>query len=141
MHISKEFLMEAVGLALLVALILIGMQLFRRTVKITSLLELEQEQKISELEEYEVVQFDGLQMDGMTVISYIKKMVGTYSLPVRVNTGQGDFEVTDRSQYNRLREPRDEMYINPLALYRCTVMRDANEVITEIKLTIQEGGN
>ena len=39
MNISKEFLMEAVGLSLLVALILIGMQMFHKTIKITTLLQ------------------------------------------------------------------------------------------------------
>lgn len=141
MHISKEFLMEAVGLALLVALILIGMQLFQKAVQVTSLLEQEQKQKISELEEYEIIQFDGLQMDGMTAISYIKKMIGTYNLPVCVDAGSGEFMVTGRNQYSRLREPEDEMYMNPLAMYRCVVSRDANEVITGVSLTIQAGGN
>lgn len=140
MQVSKEFLMEAVGLALLVALILISMQIFQRAVKITSLLEEGQEQKISELEEYEIVQYDGLQIDGMTAISYIKKMVGTYQMPVQVCNEKGNFMISDRSGYEKLRNVNSENYINPLAKYRCTVVRDENEVITEVIVKIETGG-
>ncbi len=141
MNISKEFLMEAVGLSLLVALILISMQLFQRTMKITALLEGGQEQKISELEEYEIIQYEGMQLDGMTAVSYIKKMVGTYELPVLVVTTKNEFKITERSQYGELRDAGSEYYINPLAKYRCEVVRDENEVITEVKICIENGGN
>lgn len=140
MHISKEFLLEAVGLSLVVALILISMQIFQRAVKITSLLERGQEKQIAQLEEYEIVKYDGLQMDGMTVISYIKKMTGTYELPVQVVTINGKFTVSEPSQYMSLRDSDSEQYINPFAKYRCEVIRNENAVITEIKIEIEKGG-
>jgi len=138
MHISKEFLLEAVGLSMVVALILISMQIFQRAVKITTLLELDQEQQIVMLEEYEIVKYDGLQMDGMTVISYIKKMTGTYGLPVHVVTTKGEFTVSEKSQYADIRNIDSELYINPLAKYRCEVMRNENEVITEIRIQVEK---
>ena len=49
MNVSKEFLMEAVGLSLLVALILISMQMFERAMKMTALLEERQEQQMMTL--------------------------------------------------------------------------------------------
>ncbi len=140
MHVSKEFLMEAVGLALLVALIFVSMQLFQRATKITTILGEGQEQRLSELEEYEIVQFEGLLIDGMTAVSYIKKMVGTYELPVTVVTAAEEFKVTDRSQYDGLRDTESGQYINPLAKYRCEVVRDENEVITEVKIKVENGG-
>ena len=141
MHISKEFLLEAVGLSLAVALILISMQVFERGVKITTLLEKGQEQQIVQLEEYEIVKYDGLLVDGMTAISYIKKMTGTYGLTVHVITAKGEFEVSEPSQYINLRDAGSEQYINPLAKYICKVIRDENEVITEIKIEMEQGGN
>ena len=141
MHISKEFLLEAVGLSMVVALILISMQIFQRAVKITTLLEKNQEQQLLELEEYEIVKFDGVLIDGMTAISYIKKMTGTYELPVHVVTTRGEFTVMDESQYGNLRNMESEQYMIPLAKYRCEVVRNENEVITNIKIQIEKDGN
>ena len=86
MTVSKEFLLEAVGLSILVALLLISVQLFQRAQKLTALLEEEQEHQITELEEYEIVKYDGLTVDGMTAINYIKRMTGYYNLLVEVVT-------------------------------------------------------
>ncbi len=137
MHVSKEFLMEAVGLSLLVALILISMQMFRRAVQLSSLLEENQEQQIAELEEYEIVRYDGLLIDGMTAVGYIKRMVGGYDLTVHVTTEEGKCVISDRSEYPELRNVESEKYINPMAKYRCEVIRDENESIREIKLEIE----
>ena len=140
MHVSKEFLLEAVGLSLLVALILISMQMFQRATKITSLLEDGQEKQIMELEEYEIVKYDGLLIDGMTAISYIKKMVGTYELPVRVTTTQKEFLVEEKEDCDALRDIESVKYINPLAKYHCEVSRDENEVITEVRIKVEKKG-
>ena len=132
MHVSKEFLMEAVGLSLLVALILVSMQMFQRAMKTTAILEERQAQQATELEEYEIVKYDDLLIDGMTAISYIKRMTGSYGLPVRVSTGRGNFVVTESTQYAELRNTGSDNYISPLEKYRCKVVRDDNRVITEI---------
>ncbi len=138
MHVSKEFLMEAVELSLMVALILISMQLFQRAVKITDLLEANQERKISELEEYEIVKYDGLLIDGMTAIGYIKKMIGTYELSVKVVTEKGEFVITDQSEYAELRNIASVKYISPLTKYRCEIKRDENEAISEIIIRVEK---
>ena len=140
MHISKEFLLEAVGLSLVVALILISMQIFQRSAKLTATFEKSQEQQIAELEEYEIVKFDGMQMDGVTVISYIKKMIGTYELPVWILKEKGVFVISDTSQYVSLRDADSELYINPFGKYRCEVIRDENEAISEIKIHVEKEG-
>lgn len=134
MNISKEFLMEAVGLSLLVALILIGMQLFQKTIKITTFLEKQQEQKIAELEEYEVVKYDELVIDGITAIGYIKKVVGDYELPVIIEESQRKFSITECTEFCLLRDMDSEKYISPYVTYQCKVIRDENDVITKIRL-------
>lgn len=140
MHISKEFLMEAVGLSLVVALLLIGMQVFNRAMKITSSLEKRQEEKIAEIEEYEIVQYDGLVLDGMSAIGYIKKMIGNYGLRVHVVTETEEFLISDRSEYQEMRDSSSKKYINPLAKYRCTVIRDENDVITSVEIVVERAG-
>jgi len=140
MHISKEFLMEAVGLSLVVALLLIGMQVFNRAMKITSSLEERQEEKIAEIEEYEIVQYDGLVLDGMSAIGYIKKMIGNYGLRVHVVTETEEFVISDRSEYQEMRDSSSKKYINPLAKYRCMVIRDENDVITSVEIVVERAG-
>lgn len=140
MHVSKEFLMEAVGLSLLVALLLISMQLFQRATKLTSLLEEGQERQINEIEEYEIIKYDGLAVDGMTAVSYIKRVTGTYGLPVEVVTLNGIFFVEGKEAYEELRSSSSEKYINPLAKYRCSVLRDENQVISKIKFEVEKEG-
>ena len=139
MHISKEFLIEAVGLSLLVALLLISVRIFERTVHITDLVKEEQEQRILEIEEYEIMQYDGMFLDGMTVIGYIKNMVDNYSLPVHVTTEQNSYIVEDSEWYTLFRNPDSVYYIHPFMLYFCDVCRDENGSITEIQITVKEG--
>lgn len=139
MQISKEFLMEAVGLSLLVALALIGMQLFQRSIKITEMLNEEQEKKITEMEEYEIVKYDGLFVDGMTVISYIKTMVNVYGLPVHVTDDKRSFTVSDTSEFGNLRNMESDWYINPVEQYECTVKRDENGAINNIMIKKVKG--
>ena len=137
MRVSKEFLMEAVSLSLLVALILISVQMFQRANKITLLLEEGQEQKIQELEEYEIVRYDGMEIDGITVIGYIKTLVGTYQIPANVTTQNNAFIVKDKEEYSSLRDPNSDKYIFPLSLYLCEVIRDENGSIIEVKIVVE----
>lgn len=140
MNVSKEFLLEAFGLSLLVALILISVQMFQRATQFTELLEQEQEKRITELEEYEVVKFDGLMIDGMTAIGYIKRVTGNYELPVKITSLQGTFIVEGKEDYASLRDMDSRHYINPLAKYKCEVLRDENGTISEVTLVIETEG-
>ncbi|MBP3611438.1 MAG: hypothetical protein J6J42_14025 [Lachnospiraceae bacterium] len=141
MQVSKEFLAEAFGLSLLVALMLIGVHLFQRGTRLTSLLEENQEQQIVQLEEYEIVKYDGLWIDGMTAVNYIKTVTGVYGLPVNVNTVQGTFTVTKQEDYVKLRDISSEFYINPFITYQCEVLRDENGEICKVKLKTEMEGD
>lgn len=140
MSVSKEFLMEAVGLTILVALLLISVQMFQRAVKLTNLLEEGQEQQISELEEYEIIKYDGLKMDGMTVVNYIKRMTGSYAMVVELETTGGSF-IIKKEDYSELKDSTSPKYVSPLAIYNCEVFRDENLTISKIKITIERSGD
>lgn len=136
MSISKEFLLEAVGLSLLVALLLISVQLFQKAIKLSSLAEEKQQQQITELEEYEIWKYDGLVIDGMTAINYIKRMLGSYGMPVHISNEKGESSISELSEYGQLRNTDSDKYINPLAVFRCRVERDDNDEI--IKIIIEQ---
>ena len=141
MHVSKEFLLEAVGLSMVVALIMISMQIFQKAEKITSMLEVGQESYIEELETYEIVKYDGLAMDGITTVNYIKRMVISYELPVTVVLKECEYIVSTATDCNDLRDVNSEYYINPMEKYQCEISRDENDVIKEIKLVIVKEGD
>ena len=140
MNISKEFLLEAVGLSLLVALLLIGMQMFKKTIKITTLMERKQEETISNLEEYELVKYDDMLIDGITALGYIKNVVGEYHITVIVEEKQRKFSITERDEFGLLRDVDSKKYINPYGFYQCKVIRNENDVITEINLVREQEG-
>ena len=139
-QVSKEFLVEAFGLTLLVALLLISSHLFQRATRLTDLLEDGQEQQIIWLEEYDLIKYEGLVVDGMTAISYIKTVTGNYGVPVKIVTDKAEFTVTKKEEYANLRKIGSETYINPLAKYLCTVVRNENGTITEITIVIEMEG-
>lgn len=138
MQVSKQFLLEAVGLTLTVAVIFTGVRIYNRASQIIQIIEQRQEQQLQYLEEYEIIRYDGNCIIGSTAISYIKEMVGRYGLPITVTTGAGKFEITDSSQYAALRNLESEYYINPLGQFRCRVERDENEGIQGILLDYVE---
>lgn len=140
MHVSKEFLMEAVGLSLLVALILCSVHLFQRATRLTGLLEEEQEQQMTRLEEYDLVKYDGLLVDGMTAVSYTKMVTGVYHIPVNIKTEQGQFVVNKQEEYVNLRDISSEQYVNPLAKYLCKTVRNENGAIVEITIAVKMEG-
>lgn len=140
MSVSKEFLMEAAGLTILVALLFVGVQVFQRAVKLTNLLEEGQEQQISELEEYEIIKYDGLRIDGMTAVNYIKRMTGSYAMVVELETTEGSFVIT-KEDYSELKDSTSKKYVSPLAMYDCEVLRDENRSIAKIKITIERSGD
>lgn len=136
MSVSKEFLLEAVGLSILVSLLFISVQLFQRATRLTALLEEGQEQQITELEEYEIVRYDGLKIDGLTAINYIKRMTDSYHLTVELETIKGSFTI-QKEDYSELRNSNSEKYVSPLATYVCEVLRDENQTISKIRITIE----
>ena len=140
MQVSKQFLLDAVGLILTISLILTGVRLYRKAEQAVGILEKRQSRQLQNLEEYEVVKYEGYYIDGTTVLGYIRNLVGNYDLPVTVTTGKGTFRITERSQCANLRNKDSEQYINPLGTYLCEVLRDENSAIVGASLVYFERG-
>lgn len=140
MQISKQFLIEAVGLILTVSLILTGVRLYQRANRAVVMMEQRQDRQFQQMEEYEIVKYEGYSIDGTTAIAYIKYLVGTYGLPVTVTTAGGTFQVAERLQYANLRNMESEQYINPLGKFDCEVLRDENSAIVGAALVYCKEG-
>ena len=103
MQISKQFLIEAVGLILTVSLILTGVRLYQRANRAVVMMEQRQDRQFQQMEEYEIVKYEGCSIAGTTAIAYIKHLVGTYGLQVTVTPAGGKCQVEERLQYVNLR--------------------------------------
>ena len=139
MQVSKEFLLEAVGLSLLVGLLLLGVKLFDRAYSLMTWFETEQEKQLEKMQEYEITQYENRTVDGITAVNYIKNMVYHYELNVLLKTGEQSFVVDSKEMCSELKEEGSEYYLNPFGLYECMVVRDENENIDYIWMKNREG--
>lgn len=135
MQISREFILEAVGLSLLVMLLLLGTQMFQRATGLIEMLDGEQSRQIESLKEYEITQFDGREIDGVTAVGYIKNMVNHYGLSVCVQTEGKEFVIETKEKCLQLRNEESEYYISSFGLYECCVVRDENGGVDYILIT------
>lgn len=140
MQISKQFLIEAVGLILTVSLILTGVRLYQRASRVVTMMEQRQDRQFQQMEEYEIIKYEGCSIDGTTAVAYIKHLVGTYGLPVTVTTVDGTFQIAERLQYVNLRNMESDQYINPLGRFNCEVLRDENSAIIGASLVYCKEG-
>ena len=139
MQVSREFILEAVGLSLLVMLLLLGTQMFQKATGLIELLDKEQSRQIESLKEYEITQFDGRKIDGVTAVGYIKNMVNHYGLSVCVQTEEGEFTVETKERCTQLKDMESEYYIPSFGLYECCVVRDENGGVDYILITEEAG--
>ncbi len=141
MQVSKEFLVEAVGLTLLVALLLMGVQVFQRSANLIAILEKEQEQKIIAMQDYEIVQYENRTIDGVTAVSYIKNMLFHYELKVLVETDKFTAVIDSLELCGELNNPESEYYVNPFGFYESVVVRDENSNVEYVYIKAKEGKN
>lgn len=138
MNVSKEFLMEAVGLSLLVALLMLGVKMFQSASGLMNYMAERQEETLTRMQEYEIVQYDGQTVDGITAISYIKAMVDQYALPVRIETSGNTYEVKTGKEAAMLREDTSEFGMSVFREYECHVVRGENKNVEYIRMKEKE---
>lgn len=138
MNVSKEFLMEAVGLSLLVALLMFGVQMFQNASGLMKYMEERQEETLTRMQEYEIVQYDGQILDGITAISYIKTMVNQYALPVRIETAETIYEVKTGKEAAMLRDSTSEYCMSAFQEYECHVVWGENKNVEYIRMKEKE---
>ena len=133
MSVVQKFLLGATGLLLTISLIAVGLQMFEKSKKVADMMAKEQDSVAVALEEQGITKYDGYQINGSTAINYIK-VVNAAGVDVEVTTANGTFIVSDDTLYASFRDMHSDKYINPLMEYRCTVVRDANNVIVKVAL-------
>lgn len=134
---AKKMLGWAFSLMLTVSLIFVGFQIYKRAMDTTDKIAGQQDKTNQSIDEYPVMKFDGLDINGSQAIAYIKEVVGEHKIPVTVKTSANPtgFTVSDSSLYNAFRDLDSSYYINPVVQYSVAVERDANDVIIAVTIT------
>ena len=134
---TKKTLWYAFGLMITVALMFIGLSIFQRAEKTADTLAKGQDAANKNIEEYEIVKFDGYDISGSQAIYYAKEVVGNHGIPVTFKTTlvPAGFVVSDSSLYGEFRDLNSSYYINPIIQYTVEVKRDENDTITGVEIT------
>ena len=134
---TKRWLFFAASLSCTVAIIAQGYRVFDRSKDFSDGMASRQESVYTRMEEYPITRYDGYYIKGSTACGYIKTAVGEYGLLASVTTDKGTFEVVDDALFSCFRDPASDYYVNPIEEYMCDVIRDANGVIQEVKVSVK----
>lgn len=130
----KKWIYSAVSLAVLIALIYLGIGLFDRAKFTLSLIAEGQQDAQRTAMEYDIVKYDGHKIVGSTAITYIKTVVSKYEVPVQVTTTKGTFTCDSSAFFAKLRDIDADQFINPMVEYEVRVIRDENDMISAVHI-------
>lgn len=92
----------------------------------------------------DVMQYDGLSVNGQQVIDFYKKHLGEFGageqgpFEVVINNGTATTAYTNGDSLTHIRDNTDaNRYVKPTSLYVCTVTKNANGVIIKVAFTIR----
>ena len=105
----------------------------------TALKKLQQFNK--ELSESDFTMYDGMDVKGSDVVNYIKENLGSYdasdsaSFYVHVVTATNDSTYRNGSSIPDIQNFSSALWIKPTAVFRCNIIRDANDMIIGVSYT------
>ncbi len=142
MSVTKEFMLFAAGLLLTVSFIFIALNVYKSTKGMGEKVLSYQERELRRIEEYRLLQYDGMTVNGNKVLNYLKYAAYEYgeSLRFRV-TAYGktsEFSSGDDEAIGKLSEVSDDLYINPFKNYRVAVSKDRNGAYDLITITQED---
>jgi hypothetical protein len=91
------------------------------------------------LSESDIIMYDGYEVCGSDVVNFIKKNLGSYTgsetapIYIQVVEGAVRYVYINNLYFSEIQDFSNAMYIKPVAVYTCTVIRDANEVIIGVR--------
>ena len=135
MEVAKKFLLGSATLLITVGLVYIGISIYSRAVRTADIVSKEQQDTEKEVMEHGITKYDGYEINGSTAVTYIKSVIKRHGgVSFEVTTSKGTFSITDSSHYGDFRNIDSAYYINPMAEYLVTVIRDSNGAITSVAL-------
>ncbi len=131
MSVIKEFILFAVGMIITVSLAVISINVYSKAEEVGRGIAEREQYALNELKEYDVMRYDGTEVDGGKAISYIRRMYSTRDIPIEVKYGGKSF-VVDGDSISGIRDTASVYYLNPLKKYYISVSTDENDAVREI---------
>ena len=135
MDIPGKIILGAAGLIMTGVLIGLGFKVMDRTEALSNSVVEEQDKVLQTERVYNVVKYDGYDINGSVAVNYVKTVVSDYDIAVEIVKGAASVTVNEAEQFAKLRRIDSEYYLNPLKEYTCEVNRDVNDEITSVMLT------
>lgn len=140
---SLKGLILAAGVMITCLVISLGFYTSGEAKEIASTSNSELNEFSTELKEGDITSFDGLSVTGGDVVNFIKKKLDQYSsteispLAIYVKTSVSENTYINNSIFANIKNFTHSQYINPLGKFTGEVIRDANDVISEVRFVQQ----
>lgn len=135
MSAAEKVVVGAVSLVITLLAIALGFKMVNRTEEMSDIVVEEQDRTLQKEREYNVIKYDGYDINGSIAVNYVKTLVSEQEIEVVIVKGANTVTVTETGQFAGLRRIDSEYYLNPLKEYTCEVVRDVNEEISSVILT------
>ena len=132
---ATKFLLLAFSLGITCLLIVYFKQVVETGLKTTETAKEKMDQFNISLSESDITMYDGYDVTGSDVVNFIKKNLGCYDtgekspMYVNVRTSTSANIYYNGASLVNIQNFTSTLYIKPVAVFTCTVARDANEVI------------
>ena len=133
MSVIKEFILFAVGIVITVSLAVISFNVYSKAEEVGKGIAEREQAVINELRDYDLMRYDGSEIDGSKAVSYIKKMYSTRDVTIEVTSGGRKF-VIDGTSIGEIRNTSSVYYLNPFKKYYVSVGTDENDAANVITI-------
>ena len=140
MSTVQKILLFAVGLLITVGLISISFGIFDRVKDSTNVIEEENNKTIYAIREDKITKYDNMYISGALAVSYVRSIYSEVDNIFVLPTGKNMYDaknVSEDTLYYHMKTSTDDYYVNPLQKFYVEVVRNANGVITGVKITEQ----
>lgn len=136
--IAARALLIGASVAITAVLVSIGVMQLGRAKSLASVVTQEMLELETRISESDVMRYDGVKVTGSDVKNFCRRYLGycenanDAEFTVTVSDAQGVRNGADRYFADRLCDDGDRYYVRPGATYKCRVVRNENNVITEV---------
>lgn len=136
--VATRFLTLGAATILSCLLISLGMQQFRQAKQIANIASRRMNEFALYLSQDELTAYDGIFLNGSDVVNFYRRFLyGNADFSMVVVKGGNEYLIPSGGQTNLLTQPAQRAYCKPNGQYRCEVLRNANEVILQVRFIEQ----
>lgn len=138
--VATRFLTLGAATILSCLLISIGMQQFRQARQIANIAGRRMGEFARYLSQEELMAYDGLCLKGSDVVNFYRRFLYGESADFSMVIVKGDdaYVLKTGGQGMEITDPEKESYCRPDASYRCKVVRNANDILLEVRFVQEE---